>query len=197
MSAFYTSVAIGIGMLVFRSNENSYWFSISEKGIQPNEPTLLASLNYPFDLFTIIISITLLKWVVTKGKWITIIATIDIAISAILSIILHTIFKVIEPSSKPLVNCFLDSFHWFIDIVSFQASPRHSDWSLTPLLLTTFIPVAVYMSIFIFLGFIVKPFARMAGYICGLLGEKEKTPFFELAVALSLFIILFKSLSNL
>ena len=52
------------------------------------------------------------------------------------------------------------------------------------------------MSAFIFLGVFVKPFARVAGYLCGLLGEKEKTPFAELAVLISLLAATVKALSK-
>ncbi len=50
------------------------------------------------------------------------------------------------------------------------------------------------MSIFIFLGIILKPLITFSSYLCKLLGEKEKSPFAELSIAMSFIIVICKGL---
>ena len=73
--------------------------------------------------------------------------------------------------------------------------PVESDLRLTPLLLTTLVPVAIYSSAVAVLGLIIGPMARVAAYLSGLLGEKKHTPFRELAVLLSLLLTTAKAVS--
>jgi hypothetical protein len=47
---------------------------------------------------------------------------------------------------------------------------------------TAFLPVATYSAIVLFLGLIVSPGLKAAGYIAGAMGEKDETPFKQLAV---------------
>lgn len=197
ISAVFSILATFAGLGMGAGHAGSYWFERASDTLAPTHPILLTALNFPFDLATILISIKLLKWVVSKGKWIVLIAVIDIIISAALVILLHTTLKVIETGSVTAIgHHFAESWSWFVCVVTFDASRAHPDWPLTPVLLTTFIPVAAYMLAFVFLGIVVRPFARIAAYICGLLGEKEKTPFAELAVIISLLGAAAKALSE-
>lgn len=197
VSTIFTTIAIMLGLGIARGDTESYWYMARGSGIYPRYPLGLTALNFPFDFLTIIISIKLLRWMVTKGRQIELIAFIDILISATLTITLHTVLKIIEAGNMAfLATHLINSWNWFVNLVTFRASPMNPDWPLTPVLLTTFIPVTTYMAVFIFLGFILKPFTRITGYLCGLLGEKEKTPFFELAFVFSLFTTAAKAFSE-
>ncbi|GAG16877.1 unnamed protein product, partial [marine sediment metagenome] len=145
ISAVFSIIATFVGLAMGAGHAGSYWFERASDTLAPTHPILLTALNFPFDLATILISIKLLKWVVSKGKWIVLIAVIDIIISAALVILLHVTLKVIETGSVTAIGHHLDeSWSWFVQVVTFDASPGHPDWPLTPLLLTTFIPVAAY-----------------------------------------------------
>jgi hypothetical protein len=197
MSAIFSIIATLAGLAIGGGHTGSYWFHPTGQGLHPAHPILITTLNFPFDLMTVLISIKLLDWVAERGKWIVFIALIDIVISAALVILLHMTLKIIETGSVMAIgHHFVESCSWFWQVVTFNASTTHPDWPLTPLLLTTFIPVTLYMSAFIILGIILKPFAWVAGYLCGLLGEKEKTPFAELAVIISLLGATAKALSE-
>lgn len=196
ISAVFSIVATFVGLGIGARHTGSYWFTSASEGVTPTHPILLTALNFPFDLATILISIMLLKWVASKGKWIVLVAAIDIVISAALVILLHTALKIVEAGGVGAIgHHFAESWSWFAQVLTLNASPAHPDWPLTPLLLTTFIPVAIYMAAFIFLGIVVRPFARFAGYVCGMLSEEEK-PFTELGVIISMLGFAVKALSE-
>ncbi len=197
VSSLFTGCAIGVGLAMGPGTAESYWFILNSGSLTPARPMSMSLLNFPFDLVTILVSIRLLQFVKEKGKHIVWIALIDIIISAALVVLLHTTLKAVEPGGLSHIGQnFADSWNWFIQVVTFQASPSHPDWPLTPTLFTTFIPVTLYMSAFIFLGIIIKPFARAASYICGLLFEKKQTPFLAFSLILSGLLTVAKALSE-
>lgn len=196
ISAVFSIVATFVGLWIGARHTGSYWFTSASQGVTPTHPILLTALNFPFDLATILISIKLLKWVASKGKWIVLVAAIDIVISAALVTLLHTVLKSVEAGDVAAIgHHFAESWSWFAQVLTLKASPAHPDWPLTPLLLTTFIPVAVYMSAFIFLGIVVRPFAWLAGLVCGMFSG-DKKPFTELGVIISLLGFAGKALSE-
>ena len=186
-----SAVKIGAG------HAGSYWFQRTGDIVSPTHPLLLVAVNFPFDLATILISIRLLKWVVSRRAWIVATAVIDIVVSAALVVMLHTALKVIESRSLMALGYHMsESCTWFAQFLTAKASSAHQDMLLTPLLLTTFVPVVAYMSTFIILGVIVRPFAHLARFLCRLLDEKEKTPFAELAMILALLTSTAKALAE-
>lgn len=199
ISTCFTVVATIIGLHFSHGHHGSYWFDVKGASLVPSNPIMLAALNFPFDLLTILISRELLKWVISKGRWISVVAMIDILISGMLALTLHSLLKAIESGQiapSALVGHLTNSWNWLASVMTLQATSTHPDWPLTPLILTAFIPVSIYMSVLILLG-ISGILLRIAGYICGLLGEKQHTPFFELAVALSLLTTAAKGVTEL
>ena len=200
ISTWFTLAALQMGIAMGADSNASYWFSRTERVLEVSGgyvPFILSVMNSPFDLVTIYISLILLRWVASKGKYIVWIALFDIVVSGILVVLLHTTLKTVEPGGLGHIGQnFADSWNWFIQVVTFKASHAHPDWPLTPTLFTTFIPVTLYMSAFIFLGIIIKPFARAASYICGLLYEKQQTPFLAFSLMLSGLITVAKALSE-
>lgn len=199
ISTCFTVVATIIGLHFSHGHHGSYWFAVRGASLVPSDPITLAVLNFPFDFLTILISRELLKWVISKGRWISVVAVIDILISGMLALTLHSLLKAIESgqiTTSALVGHLTNSWNWLASVMTLQASSTHPDWPLTPLILTAFIPVSTYMSVLILLG-ISGILLRIAGYICGLLGEKQHTPFFELAVALSLLTTAAKGVTEL
>ena len=200
VSTWFSLTTVFFRIFLQYSGPSTYWVthlaqSISDVPI--NATFVLILFNFPFDFATILVSIKLLQFVKEKGRYIICIAMLDIIISAALVILLHTTLKTIEPGGfSHLKLNFALSVDWFIQVVTFEASSTHPDWPLTPTLFTTFIPVTLYMSAFLFLGIIIKPFARTASYICGLLFEKKQTPFLAFSLILSGLLAVAKALSE-
>ena len=83
---------------------------------------------------------------------------------------------------------FAESLHWFKDIILgiYQAYrdneplrehfTDYRDIHLLPTLLTTFVPVALYMSVFVLISFC-KPVLKLASRIFSVIGEKEQLVF--------------------
>ena len=145
-------------------------------------PYGLAMANFPFDLFTILISLKLLRWLADNGKWIGLIALVDIILSAAATVFLHATIKMF---TTPRVNFLIhleEALRWFINLVTLSASPESPDWSLSPILLTTFLPVALYMFAFVVASFVLRPAKIVSGYLVKVLGDKGKFPFSELGV---------------
>lgn len=200
ISGIATTVALSIGILMASHppvgphifgwripSDSPLWIALREPKVA--WIAALGTINFVFDLATILISVKLLRWMVNRGKGMSLIATADCFSSAGLTLVLFAVLAsaVLESDSGLLQNLDL-SWKWFTGVLMLQRPSENLDWLLTPVLLTTFMPVALYSLAVIGLGFIVRPFFRIAGYFCGLLGEKENTPFRELAGVLSLFL---------
>jgi len=197
LSAWFTIGAVIVSSFIDPLNLQSYWFLRVYDDLNPTHPVLMALVNFPFDFVTIIVSIKLLQFVKDRGKHMVSLAVVDIFISAVLVVLLQTTLKTIEPGGVGhIYQNFLGSIDWFAQLITFKALSTHPDWLLTPILLTTFIPVVIYMSALIFLGIIVKPFAKAASHICGVMWEKEQTPYLVLSIILSQIIALAKALSK-
>lgn len=197
VSPLLTGTAIIVASHVTSEYTSTYWFSLTSSGIESTHVNLLSAINFPFDFLTIFVSVKLLNWVISHNKLFAIIAFLDILISALLSITMLVVLKIFEFGNlSDIFAYFLESMIWFKSLITFNISSADKNWLLTPVLLTTFIPVSIYLMILIILGLIIKPFLRFSSYLCGLLSEKENTPFMELAFVLSLLIVTAKALSE-
>ncbi|MDH3889745.1 MAG: hypothetical protein OEV49_01570 [candidate division Zixibacteria bacterium] len=191
ISIVLTTLAALIGTELLYCDSHSVWFTCTESGIEiPTDLRGLTVLNFLFDLATFVITLRLLRLVSQTSKWFICAAIVDIAASAVLLILLHSILLM------PTGGSVSTAWDWFIQVITFSASSTDPNWPLTPILFTTFIPVALYMSAFLFLGILVKPFARASAYLCGLMWEKEQTPFLVFALALSGMLTLTKAISE-
>jgi len=178
---------ISIG-LIPASFTSSHWYSLSHGMIYPTHPILMSIVNFPFDLVTILVSLALLRYVVRSKKFIGFIAIIDIVISALLTIMLYTFLILIENNwtFSNLQIYIRESIKWFSQILSvlFNLKPTYlvtklgtlKDIHLLPILLTTFVPVVIYMSIFVFLSF-AKPIMWVSARFFSVVGEREDSVF--------------------
>jgi hypothetical protein len=195
LSAVFTIIATAIGVFISAGHVGSFWFTAQAGWLEPAHPIALAVINFPFDFLTILVSLKLLQWVIARGRWISVVAGVDVVISALLIVALHGALKYYAAGGS-VIEAFTGSWVWFLDVMTLNVSPAAPEWPLLPVTLTAFIPVAGYMSAIILLGFLAVVM-RCAGYLCGLLGEKQHTPFFELATALSLLTLICKALVEL
>ena len=143
----------------------------------------LSIINFLFDLATVLVSIRLLGWMVKRKRGMILVATLDLASSAALAVGLFAILRSIELGLS--VDRLKEAWMWLMSVATFTVDTGDSYSWLTPVLLTTFLPVVIYSSAVILLGFVLQPAMRVSGYFCGLLGEKKNTPFLELSFVLS------------
>lgn len=197
LSIAFTVVAAILGVGLCDPEVSATWFNCGDTLKHPYEPGILSAVNFIFDYATIYISVRILRYVVQhKGRFVRL-AALDVLISAILAFVLHVVLLWLGPTgSIGLSESVAIATTWFSQLATLKASSTDPNWPLTPILFTTFIPVTIYMSAFLFLGILVKPFARTAAYLCGLLWEKKQTPFLVFAVALSGMLTLTKAFSE-
>jgi len=125
------------------------------------------------------------------------VAILDINISAILSFLLYVVLRWIANGNGThnLIDTFYMSIKWIHELglcVVSVVTRKPCDFKLTnlpdihllPLLLTTFIPVTLYMSVFIILSF-AKPILRFSERIFIAVGEKEDSVFKQFGVLLA------------
>lgn len=196
ISSIFSIIALKIGIIMSDCSSSSYWFHFSNDSLVPLHAAALTIINFPFDLATILISFLLLKKFIKKQTGFILAALYNIFISFSLTALLYMTLKGFQPGTSSLIEIFGSYAHFLIRIVTFGMLKTDPDYSLIPLLLTTFVPVSLYMSIFIVLGFIISPLLRLSGYFCGLLSEKDKSPFFEISFVFSTLIIATKAASD-
>ena len=100
-SSFLSAVLSLLAILTARyllpnSLWNTHWFVMAGNSIVPKYPLILPIINFPFDFATVFVTILLLKYIAKKQRYIWLVALIDIAISAALTILLHCFLRVIE-----------------------------------------------------------------------------------------------------
>ncbi|HUU15871.1 MAG TPA: hypothetical protein VMW72_01875 [Sedimentisphaerales bacterium] len=191
ISIFMTSIALIITFRIPYAGES--YFYISSTSSFPSillRMLLLYPFNYLFDLVTILVSIALLRFVINRKHFIGLVAILDIAISAILTIILLSFLLLIENGwDISRFHVYLaESVDWFGELIIgiYQAIKDNEpvmqylawfkNFHLLPVLLTTFVPVVLYMSVFILISFS-KPVLWLASRIFGVMGEKEELVF--------------------
>lgn len=180
-----------------------YWFESVDNILVPSKLILMGSLNIIFDLATIIISLILLQIVITHRRFFITIALIDLAISGVLTILLYSVFKLVENGYH--LNGFIyhiyESALWLftlLKIIIFGLINRSynvdlskiKDLHLIPILFTSFIPVTIYVSTIIFLS-ISKPIMWISSRIFET--EKSESVFKQFASLIAVFMALVKA----
>jgi len=185
---------------------NTEWFHLNNNLINPSKPFLLPIINFPFDLATILTTIVLLQILIRKGKFITIIALLDIIFSACFSILLYTSLKIVENNWDffNYSSYLIDSIEWFKKIAIYALSfiikkpvtfniKDLRDLHLLPILLTTFFPVFLYMTVFIFLSFSRIVF-RISGRFFEVVGEREESVFKQFGILITTILVTIKAI---
>lgn len=185
---------------------STHWFANVNGDIAPTSPFLLPLINLPFDFSTIYITISLLRYVVRKKKYIGLVALADIAISGALTILLHCLLRIIE-NGWDIGNThvyFVEVMRWFGNvgkvflawITNRQSSVKITDMRdihLLPILLTTFVPVTIYMSIFLFLSFC-KGVMLTAARLFHAVGSKKESVFKQFGAVIAALAVLIKAI---
>ena len=185
---------------------NTFWYTSVNKKIIPTYPFLLTSLNMPFDILTIQITLLLLNYVKFKKKYFGVIALANILLSLVLSITLYALLIFIQEGKNVflLPNYFLNSITFFSKLftifIEFLLKRPFSinieglqDIHLVPILLTTFVPVSIYMSSFIFL-YLSKPVMIVASFIFDRIGKKEESVFKQLGTLVAVWMASIKAI---
>lgn len=197
ISSIFSSIALLVGSNLSDITTESYWFFADDDRDAVDKSALLTVLNFPFDIITILISIYLLKLIIEKETSVALVAPLDILVSLTLSILLHASITYFSISELPdIFVAISESISWMYLVLSDFSSLTADQKMLVPLILTTCIPVIMYMSTLLFISCVIKPLSIVSGYLCGLLGEKSNTPFFELATLISMFIGALKALEE-
>jgi hypothetical protein len=176
----------------------TYWFPTDES-LNQDRQSLLAILYLPFGAFTIVTVMWILMKAISHSWSLGLMGLINIILSYGIAVLLYAMILLLgEKSPNGLIDALILSNNWLINVLTFRLYnyTNLDELRLTPFILTAFIPVTLYMSLLIFLTLILRPIALIAGYLCGLLGEKQKTPFAELATIISLFIAMLKALNE-
>ncbi len=197
LSVLLSSLAISIGTSTAETEASSFWFTYGPSGLQPTHPILQALVNMPFDLLSLYCTVFLLTYGLRRGLPITLVVIIDVAATVILVILLHATVLTIASGSLTAIGDVLRQCGGILaQALTLQLSVADPDWPIYPILYTTFFPIGVYLLLPLIVGWIIRPAFRIAGYLCLLFGEKEKTPFFELATGLSLLVATTKALAE-
>lgn len=192
ISAVLSSMALTVGANIVESLDASYWFNTDARRDVLDKQAILALLNVPFDALTILISYALLKLSISKSVSLVLVAVIDIVASLVLSIALFCLIGLV--ASEPAFSNICETLDTIATILSGKQAMTVDSLALIPLLLTTAVPVAAYMSVFCFTGLVLRPLAKLSAYLCGLLGEKTNSPFLELAVLISMIVAATKAI---
>lgn len=176
---------------------NSRWFISQSEELVPTDPFLLALVNYPFDFATLLVTIILLKFVITKKRFLGTVAIIDIVVSFILTTTLHTTLTLIKAENTEnvllslqnsaywLLECLHNLFFILLGIYDWNKLYGYQDVHLVPVIVSTFIPVVLYMCLFINIS-ILKPGFWFTARIFSAISEKEQSIFTQVGVIISL-----------
>jgi hypothetical protein len=199
-----TYIALYLAINVIHISEiNSYWFQHTSNAIVPNHPLLFYFINYPFDIVTIMVSIYLLKIVVKNGKYVCFVAMLNILICIILVILQMATFKFAEHTFdiSRVYSSFIYSVHWFNSILNYvvnfiygtKVEAKITDIQLLPIVMSTFIPVVIYMFAIIFLS-VSKPIMQIANRLFEVLSEKDESIFKQLATLITAWMAAIKAI---
>ncbi|MFC2077436.1 hypothetical protein ACFLTM_01325 [Candidatus Bipolaricaulota bacterium] len=182
---------------------NSSWFILEAGRVRPVYPLLLAACNFPFDLATLWVTYLLLRHVCRRGKGFFWAAMLDVAAAAALSVLLYAVLKVItEGAPGAVLHYISESAEWFWSVfgVLLSRSPdpqvvakAMGDLHLLPILLSTFVPVLIYMSVFLFIA-LMKPILWLSARLLGGFAESEKGVFTQLGITIGLLMNAVKAL---
>ena len=176
------------------------WFALDAGGATTAlRPLTLTLLNLPFDFLTIFITLHLLQLIKRSGRFILLVALLDIAMSALLAIAFYAILKGIESGSFiAFVQLIGDAFAWFYALAQYagvvvtdpgalRSASTIPDVHLVPMLMSTFVPVTLYMTVFVLLS-VFKPIMWLAERVFERLaarGREGTTVFKQFATLLS------------
>ena len=195
LSSIFSSVALVFGANLSDQIGETYWFVESDGRDRFDKSSLLALVNIPFDFVTIIVSMFFLKMIVRAPKFVVPAAILDVVASLLLTLGLYVAIDYLSLLfDGTLNNSISNSVTWLLSITGIgDRTIGNEEHMLSPLLLTTLIPVVSYMGIILGIIFVLKPLTIASGYLCGLLSEKKNTPFMELATVIAMFITMLKS----
>ncbi|MHC4864183.1 MAG: hypothetical protein ACYTEX_08875 [Planctomycetota bacterium] len=184
---------------------NTRWYVLDQGWLQPAYPLLLPVLNLPFDLATIAVTLRLLGYVRRRRSGFLAVAVLDTVLSLAFSVLLYAVLLAIEAGWDFL------HFHryvtaavaWLADVGGcfgqFLLRRRPIGWAglrdvhLLPILLTTFVPVALYMGVFIFLAFCTAVM-RLAARVFAVIGERDQSVFKQFATLLAVILAAVKAI---
>jgi len=189
-------VAIEVGLGFWTNPQASPWFAVGASGVELTEPLILVLMNLPFDVLAIIITILLLKYGLT-GKAISLIALVDIGVTLLLLFVLFVLLLAWPFTSVANWSTALDTTTLsLLSLLSFMGSTDDPLFPLYPLLLTPFAPIGFYLLLPLLLAIVLRPLFRIGGYLCKVFGQKENSPFFEIAGGLALLVAVIKALAE-
>jgi hypothetical protein len=217
-SLFISFVLSSIAMLyadffIPRFSLQSNWFEYINESLAPKSflsMLMLYCINFPFDLATMVAFLLLLRFVIKHKRFIGAVAVADIIISALLTVSLYSCLLMVAHNwDIPRFFYYFDqSLHWFKDVIvgiykssaSNEPFEKHSaglpDIHLIPILLTTFVPVVLYMSFFVLISFC-KPVLKLAGRIFGAVGEKKESVFKQFGFLITTIMAAIKAIYDL
>lgn len=197
VSSILSTVSLFIGANIAEPGITGFWFTENHSENSLGLSLLLALINLPFDFITISISVLLLNLIINQKMPLILAAILDIIISLVLSIFLYAMIEYMSSRSAVFSGSIQNGFNWFANIFTGNYSLLSNDQlMLTPLMLTTCVPVLIYMGTLLFVVLVLKPLSKVASYMCGLLSEKDNSPFFELATVISLFLGILTAISD-
>jgi len=205
-ASLFSAIASGIAMILsikfIPANWlNSFWFITHEGIIKPRLPIVIAIINYIFDFTTIALTTLLLKKVAELKRFFFAIALVDMLLSGILALIMLCVLCVSAGNwaMLPIEGLVRTAISWTKQFMDFLlrgdvgVSPVPSDMHLVPLLLTTFVPVFIYMFIFTVIS-ILKPFLYITGRLFGAISEKDESAFKQIATVIAVIIAALKAI---
>jgi hypothetical protein len=175
---------------------NTRWYVLDQGWLQPAYPLLLA---------TIAVTLRLLGYVRRRRSGFLAVAVLDTVLSLAFSVLLYAVLLAIEAGWDFL------HFHryvtaavaWLADVGGcfgqFLLRRRPIGWAglrdvhLLPILLTTFVPVALYMGVFIFLAFCTAVM-RLAARVFAVIGERDQSVFKQFATLLAVILAAVKAI---
>jgi hypothetical protein len=202
----YSGVALIIATnYLSKGSLNTFWFAIIDNNIVCTKSSLLTIVNYPFDFITIAITYLSLRYIADKQRFFLLFATVSLIASSLLSLGLLSVLKLIE-SGLNIVHFhlfFIESFELFKNlcymILEFLIKKTYSidlnkipDIHLLPLLLSTFIPVVLYMSFFLFFSFC-KPIMWISGRFFEVIGKRQESVFKQLGFLVGVWLAAIKA----
>jgi hypothetical protein len=188
---------------------DSYWFSLDETEtvLELTHPLLVNLINYPFDFLTIFVTYRLLNFAIKTKRHIFIVAIIDLLCSYIFAVLLHTTFMIVSGDIVFVsLNAILESHIWlsqmlytlfniFIGSNDWLTLSQFKDIHLFPMIVSTFVPVFLYMSVFIVIS-ILKPFLWVSSRLFHSISEKDESAFKQIGTVLSLMMAASKAIHD-
>lgn len=187
-STILTSIAIFISNEFIPSNllNTSWFYQTKTDTIIPNNPVIIGLINYPFDFISLVITYKLMMKFIKIRRFIILFALIDILSALLLTFLLYYVFSTIENGINFIENV-SDLFFLFLPLerISTNSLNNVEDLHLLPILLTTCVPILLYMSILIILSYY-KYVSNFLSRTLHVISEKEDSIFKQISILLVL-----------